>query len=93
MGNAQHVCGLVSLADEPRRGARDALAALRREGIERIVMLTGDHAKTAAEVAHMAGLDAFHADLLPQDKAIAAPPDKHRIQSARMRRGATGPVR
>ncbi len=69
VGNAQHVCGLISLADEPRGGVRDALAEMRREGIERIVMLTGDHAKTAAEVAQMAGLDAYHADLLPQDKA------------------------
>jgi Cd2+/Zn2+-exporting ATPase len=69
VGNAQHVCGLISLADELRPGMRETLADLRRAGIEQIVMLTGDHAKTAAEVAQAAGVDAFHADLLPQDKA------------------------
>jgi Cd2+/Zn2+-exporting ATPase len=48
---------------------RETLADLRRAGIEHVAMLTGDHAKTAAEVAQAAGVDAFHPDLLPQDKA------------------------
>ncbi len=69
IGNDRHVCGLISLADEPRPAVRDAMLRLRRQGIEQIVMLTGDHAKTAALVAQAAGVDVFHADLLPQDKA------------------------
>jgi Cd2+/Zn2+-exporting ATPase len=69
VGNDQHVCGLISLADELRPGVRQTLDATRAAGAERIVMLTGDHAKTAAEVARAAGVDAYQADLLPQEKA------------------------
>jgi Cd2+/Zn2+-exporting ATPase len=41
---------------------------LKASGIERIVMLTGDHEVTAKAVAAETGVDAFHADLLPEEK-------------------------
>ena len=44
------------------------IKALKATGIEHIVMLTGDNAKVAAKIAARAGVDEFHADLLPQDK-------------------------
>ena len=47
--------GLISLRDEVRSEARDLLAALRNDGVRRIVMLTGDHADTAAVVADELG--------------------------------------
>jgi len=65
-GNAYLGCLVV--ADEPKSGAKEALAALRREGISRMVMLTGDHESTAKEVATQLGIDEVHAQLLPQDK-------------------------
>ena len=47
--------GLAVLADPPRAGAREAVAACRRAGV-RVVMVTGDQAATAQAVAHAVGL-------------------------------------
>lgn len=61
--------GLIAVADPLKASARDALAALRAEGL-RIVMLTGDNIATAQAVArNIGGIDEVHADLRPEDKA------------------------
>src|SRR6185436_15129479 len=51
VGNDDHVCGLVALADEVRPEAKAVIRALHDAGIARVVMLTGDHAPTALAVA------------------------------------------
>lgn len=71
VGNDQHVCGLVSLADEVRPATRDALQQLRRAGIEHLIMLTGDNRPTAEAIARETGVDEFRAELLPEDKVTA----------------------
>jgi Cd2+/Zn2+-exporting ATPase len=58
--------------DTLRDGAADCVAALRRQGVGRVEMLTGDHQLVAAAIAREVGLDAFHADLLPEDKLAVA---------------------
>ncbi|MCV7014966.1 cation-translocating P-type ATPase [Mycolicibacterium madagascariense] len=63
--------GLISLRDEVRAEARAVLSALRAEGVRRIVMLTGDHAHTAAAVAAELGIEEWHAEVLPEDKLAA----------------------
>lgn len=68
VGNESHVCGLIALADTVRPESREALEALRREGIEHLVMLTGDNKGTAEAIAGELGLDEVYAELLPQDK-------------------------
>ena len=60
--------GLVAVADPVREGARDALAALRADGI-RTVMLTGDSRTTAEAVARRLGIDDVVAEVLPDQKA------------------------
>ncbi|MCD2316908.1 heavy metal translocating P-type ATPase [Sphingomonas sp. IC-11] len=61
--------GLLAVADPIRANAREAIAALRADGLN-VVMLTGDNAATAEAVARqVGGLDAVHADLRPDDKA------------------------
>ncbi len=60
--------GLISLRDAIRPEAREVLAALRAEGVRRIVMLTGDHADTAAAVAAELAIDEWRAEVLPEDK-------------------------
>jgi Cu+-exporting ATPase len=56
------------LRDTIREGAKEAVAAIKALGIE-VVMLTGDHAKSACRIAKEVGIDEVHSDLLPQDKA------------------------
>jgi Cd2+/Zn2+-exporting ATPase len=63
--------GLIGLADEMRAGANLAVDELRREGVSRIVMLTGDNLNTARAIADEAGVDEFRAELLPEDKVDA----------------------
>ncbi|WP_432571641.1 heavy metal translocating P-type ATPase [Kineococcus sp. SYSU DK005] len=60
--------GLVSLRDEVRPESREVLAELRRTGVERIVMLTGDNPGTAAAVAAELGVDEWRAEVMPEDK-------------------------
>ncbi|MFN2383438.1 MAG: heavy metal translocating P-type ATPase, partial [Gemmatimonadota bacterium] len=63
--------GILGIADTERPEAPAALAALRREGITRIVMLTGDSAPVAAALSARLGLDAWEADLTPEEKVGA----------------------
>jgi len=68
IGNDEHVCGLIALGDSVRPEAKSVIDSLRRAGIERIVMLTGDNQDTAAAIASDTGIDEFYAELLPEDK-------------------------
>jgi Cd2+/Zn2+-exporting ATPase len=63
--------GVIAVADRPREFVRDALDLLRRQGVEKIVMLTGDSEGTARAIAAELGLDDVRADLLPEDKVAA----------------------
>jgi cation-transporting P-type ATPase C len=63
--------GLISLRDEVRPEALEVLAALRKAGIGRIVMLTGDHPETARAVAEELGITEWQAEVLPEDKLDA----------------------
>jgi Cu+-exporting ATPase len=62
------VAGLVSVADPVKETTPEALQALHGEGL-RIVMVTGDNARTAKAVAARLGIDEIRADVLPEDKA------------------------
>lgn len=71
VGNEEHVCGLIAISDRLRPEARETLAELRRLGIDRQVMLTGDNEGTARAIARELGLDEVRAELLPADKVEA----------------------
>jgi Cd2+/Zn2+-exporting ATPase len=80
IGNNEHVCGLILLADEVRPEINRVLGELREAGIEHLIMLTGDNEPTARAIAQKAGIDEFQAELLPQEKvaAIERLVEKHR---------------
>jgi len=71
VGNDDHICGIISIADGIRPNAAAAVSALRDAGIAHLVMLTGDNEGTARAVAQAAGIDTYRAELLPEDKAAA----------------------
>ncbi|WP_233070478.1 heavy metal translocating P-type ATPase [Motilimonas eburnea] len=58
---------IFAINDPIREDAKSAIARFHQQGIE-VVMLTGDNAATAEQVAQQTGIDAFHANQLPQDK-------------------------
>lgn len=61
--------GAIGLLDTPRPSARAALDRLRALGVERLIMISGDHQKAADAVAAEVGLDEARGDLMPEDKA------------------------
>lgn len=65
------VLGVIAVADQVRKEARDTVKALRKMGIRRVVMLTGDNEGTAKVIAEQVGVDEYRAQLLPQDKVDA----------------------
>ncbi len=60
--------GSITVSDTVKPDSAEAISALRKHGIKRAVMLTGDNEVTAAAVADELGLDGYHAALLPADK-------------------------
>jgi Cd2+/Zn2+-exporting ATPase len=68
-GTDRMVWAAVSMADPLRDEAAEAVRALRRAGVGRLVMLTGDNGVTASAVGRELALDDVRADLLPDEKA------------------------
>lgn len=71
IGNDEHVCGFIAVADRVRANAKAAVESLRSAGIQTVVMLTGDNEGTAKSVAATTGVDNVKAELLPEDKVKA----------------------
>lgn len=68
VAHAGAILGIIAVADTVRPTAAAAIARLKRLGIERIVMLTGDHTRTAQSIAQQLGVDQVYAELLPEEK-------------------------
>lgn len=62
------LAGVIALKDTVRETAKEAFRELKRAGVERIVMLTGDNEAAARSVARDLEIDEYYAELLPQDK-------------------------
>ena len=69
IGYGGKLVGLLALKDTLRENSAQTVHRLRALGAKRVLMLTGDHRKRAAELAEAVGLDEFHAELLPEGKA------------------------
>ncbi|MBP2630622.1 MAG: ctpC 2 [Firmicutes bacterium] len=65
----QKLIGLLVINDPIRPNFKKTINQLRRQGIDEIVMLTGDSKPVAEYVAHTLDMDAFHAEVLPEDKS------------------------
>jgi Cd2+/Zn2+-exporting ATPase len=71
VSHAGTALGVVTLRDQLRQTGDRAIAELRRDGIEHLVLLTGDSVVNAEIVRSGLGLDEAHGELLPQDKVAA----------------------
>lgn len=60
--------GAIVIRDVMKEEAKEALDTMRQNGIERLVLLSGDHEKVAKEVSEKLGITEYHAELLPGDK-------------------------
>lgn len=65
------VVGVLGLADQVREEAKKVVAELRRQGVNRLVMLTGDLQPVAEAVARQVGIEDVRAGLLPEEKLHA----------------------
>ncbi len=60
--------GTITVSDQLREDSASAISDLRRLGVEKTVMLTGDNEKTAAKIAEECGVDEHYSSLMPADK-------------------------
>ena len=76
-GTIVHVCmdgeyaGHIVVSDKVKKDAEGAVTALKKCGVKKTVMLTGDKEEVAAEIASVTGVDEYRAGLLPEDKVSA----------------------
>ena len=63
------VAAVICIEDPLRKEAADVIAKLHEYGISKVIMMTGDNERTARAVAEKVGVDEFHAEVLPEDKA------------------------
>lgn len=71
IGNDHHVCGLISIADAPRENMKEIIQAIKKTGVKRVVMLTGDNQAAAEAIGILTGVDEVKSELLPEDKVAA----------------------
>ncbi len=76
--------GIIAVADRAREAGRDTLDLLRRQGIESLVMLTGDSESTATAIAAELGVDEMRAELMPEDKVAAIEDLRRRFETVAM---------
>lgn len=85
MAVAGRYAGHIVISDIEKPHAKEAVRALKRAGVEKTVMLTGDSRKVAEHVAADLGIDEVHAELLPADKVsrvealLAEKPEKAKL--------------
>ena len=60
--------GCIRIADSIKDTSAEAITALRKEGVKKLVMLTGDNRNAAEQVSGLLGMDALYSELLPADK-------------------------
>ncbi len=68
LGTGQMVIGGIAARDPLRPESAEALRDLKRAGIAKTILLTGDNRQAAEAVANLAGVDEYFGDMLPEDK-------------------------
>lgn len=63
------LAAVICIEDPLREEAKDIVPVLKKTGIRKVVMMTGDSERTARTIAEKTGVDQFYAEVLPEDKA------------------------
>jgi Zn2+/Cd2+-exporting ATPase len=71
VGTTHELLGAIALSDGLRLSAPEAMRQLKRIGLKQLVMLTGDRAPVAKQIAQQVGITEYQAELLPEDKLQA----------------------
>lgn len=70
------LCAVICIMDPIREEAGQVIESLRKLGIQKLVMMTGDNEKAAAAIAKEVGVDQFYAEVLPEEKAAFVKKEK-----------------
>lgn len=65
----QKLAAVICIEDPVREEAASVIESLKRSGIGKVVMMTGDNERTAAAIAAQVGVDEYYSEVLPDDKA------------------------
>ncbi|MFB2937705.1 heavy metal translocating P-type ATPase [Aerosakkonemataceae cyanobacterium BLCC-F154] len=68
IGTEQGLLGAIALADGIRLESQEAVHLLKRIGLKRLVILTGDRLAVVRQIARQVGIEEYQAELLPEDK-------------------------
>ncbi|MGD9899437.1 MAG: heavy metal translocating P-type ATPase, partial [Calditrichaceae bacterium] len=68
IGNGEQLFGYFDISDQMRENAYDTVKQLKSTGVDKIIMMSGDHQDVAKNMARHVGIDIFHAELMPEDK-------------------------
>lgn len=79
------VLGILGLADTPRANVADVMTRLRKQGVEHLIMLTGDNRSVAQRIAKQVGITEVRAEMLPEHKLDA-------IKELQAQQGATAMI-
>ena len=69
VGKGGRIAGMVAIEDPPRPEAARVIRTLREQGVDRILMITGDDERTARAIASRLGITEYRAQVLPTDKS------------------------
>ena len=84
VGSREVLFGIFAIADQIRDSASDVVSALKKNGIQHTVMLTGDNRLTAQAIGEQIGIDEIGAELLPEDKVRAVKALREKYQDVAM---------
>lgn len=68
VSSLENLLGIISIADVVREDAKGLMESLKKLGIEKTIMLTGDNERAAASISKQIGVDEYYAELLPEEK-------------------------
>jgi len=78
------IFGVLGVGDSVRMEAKQSVLEIKKAGIEKVVMLSGDNQQTVDAIARMVGIDEGYGDLLPTDKVLRIKQLKERYGSIAM---------